>query len=349
MTQYQDLLQKQLLGNSVQDLLNAALVFVAMLVLLHVFKKFVLERLQGWAHHSRYKFNDALMRVVTGISVAFYIAVSLFVSTRALHLPADADTIIYGFFILTVVFEFIRLLEKITLFFVEKVWLKDSANKEHVSHVLGLLLRLVLWTIGALLVLSNMGFEVSSLVASLGIGGVAVALAVQNILGDMFSSFSIYFDRPFEVGDFIIVGDHMGTVKKIGLKTTRIQALQGEEIVISNTELTSTRIRNFKKMQKRRIVFGIGVTYDTSADKLKRIPEIIQGVIDPIKKAEFNRAHFKSFGDSTLDIEIVYYVLTGDYIEYMDTQQEINIAIVEVFGKENIKMAFPTRTIHMVQ
>ena len=202
---------------------------------------------------------------------------------------------------------------------------------------------------GLLLILSNLGFDITTLIASLGIGGVAIALAVQSILSDLFNSLSIYVDKPFTVGDFIIVGDHMGTVQKIGLKTTRIQALQGEEIVISNSELTSSRVRNFKQMQKRRIVFAFGVTYDTSTEKVKKIPEMVKNAIDPLEKAEYDRAHFKNFGDSSLDFEVVYYVLTGDYTEYMDIQQSINLRIMEEFEKEGIEMAFPTRTVHLVK
>ena len=177
----------------------------------------------------------------------------------------------------------------------------------------------------------------------------AIALAVQNILGDMFSSFSIYFDRPFEVGDFIIVGDHMGVVKKIGLKTTRIQALQGEEIVISNAELTSTRIRNFKKMQKRRIVFTVGVTYDTPKEKLEKIPSIVATIMAKVENADLDRVHFKEFADSSLNYEIVFYALTGDFGKYMDSRQAINLGLIEAFGKEGIEFAFPTQTVHLAK
>ena len=165
-----------------------------------------------------------------------------------------------------------------------------------------------------------------------------------------FSAFSIYFDRPFEIGDFIIVGEYAGTVKKIGMKSTRVQLLQGEELVLSNSELTKTNIRNFKKMKKRRINFSFGVTYDTPLKKLKKIPDIIKDIINP-EKIDFvdrlDRVHFKEFGDFSLKFDIVYYVKSDDYAKYMDTQQEINYAIKEVFEKEGIEMAFPTQTIFL--
>jgi small-conductance mechanosensitive channel len=347
--QYQDLLQKQLFQNSVQEWLIALGILVGALILLRLFKTAVVSRLRRLAQKTATTVDDDLVSILDGISGFCYFIIALSIALHPLMLPAIVDGVLYGLLIIVLVYEVIQIVQKIVLFSVEKIWLKERENREHVANVLSIFIKIVLWTVGMLLILSNLGFEISSLVASLGIGGIAVALAVQNILGDIFSSFSIYFDRPFAVGDFIVVGDHMGTVKKIGLKTTRIEALQGEEIVISNTELTSTHIRNFKKMQKRRIVFGFGLTYDTPIEKLKKVPVLVKGVIDPEKNAELNRVHCKGFGDSSLDYEVVYYVLSGDYNDYMDTQQAINIGILEMFEKEEIAMAFPTRTVHLVK
>jgi hypothetical protein len=175
------------------------------------------------------------------------------------------------------------------------------------------------------------------------------AFALQNILSDLFSSFSIYFDKPFVEGDFIIIGNDMGIVKKIGIKSTRIQTLQGQELVVSNKELTSTRINNYKKMSKRRAIFNFGVEYSTSKKKLEKIPTIVKKIINNIELASLDRAHFKSFGDSSLDFEVVYYVDSSDYAKYMDIQQEINLALVLAFEKEKINFAFPSRTIYMAK
>ena len=199
------------------------------------------------------------------------------------------------------------------------------------------------------MVLSNLGVDVTTLIASLGIGGLAVSLALQPLFQDMFSAFSLIIDKPFQAGDFIVTGDFKGTVKKVGLKTTRLQSLQGEELIISNSELTTARIQNFKRLQKRRIVFGIGVTYDTPTKKLKTIPETIEKIITAQEGADFERAHFWQFADSSLNYEIVYFVDNADYAVYMDIQQSINMQILEAFEKDGIEMAFPTRTVHMVQ
>ncbi|PSO81847.1 MAG: mechanosensitive ion channel protein MscS, partial [Cyanobacteria bacterium QS_4_48_99] len=172
--------------------------------------------------------------------------------------------------------------------------------------------------------LGNLGFDISALVASLGIGGVAIALASQGVLQDLFSYFSILLDRPVQIGDFIIVGDFVGTVEHIGIKTTRMRSLSGEQLIIANTDLTGSRIRNFNPMEERRIVFTISVTYDTGFKQLQEIPNFIQGIIEATKNTRFDRCHFSSYRDSSLNFETVYYMTTSDYTAYMDAQQHIN-------------------------
>jgi small-conductance mechanosensitive channel len=198
-----------------------------------------------------------------------------------------------------------------------------------------------------ILILDQLGFDVTTLVASLGIGGIAVALAVQNILSDLFGSLSIALDKPFLMGDFVVVGDIAGTVEHVGLKTTRIRALTGEQVVVANADLLGSRIHNYKRMDQRRIVFGFGVTYDTPADKLERLPGIVREIIEAQEHARFDRAHFKAFGASSLDYEVVYFVTVADYNRFMDTQQGINLALVRHLAAEGIEFAFPTQTLHL--
>jgi len=198
-----------------------------------------------------------------------------------------------------------------------------------------------------LLALDNLGVNITALVAGMGIGGIAVALAAQNILGDLFASISIVLDKPFVINDFIIVGDYMGSVEHIGVKTTRIRSLSGEQIVFSNTDLLNSRVRNFKRMVERRVVFSFGVVYGTPAEKLEAIPGIVRGIIEAIDGTRFDRAHFAKYGDSSLDFEVVYFVVTGDYNVYMDIQQAINLAIYRSFEDEGLGFAFPTQTIFL--
>jgi len=216
--------------------------------------------------------------------------------------------------------------------------------------VLSIIARLVLWSLVVLLSLENMGVDVTALVAGLGIGGVAVALAAQNILGDLFASLSIVLDKPFILGDFLIVGDDLGAVEEIGLKTTRIRSLSGEQLVISNADLLGSRIRNYGRMFERRVAFKIGVTYQTPREKLELIPEILREAVealgDPVR---FDRAHFQAYGDFAITFETVYYVLGPDYNLYMDCQQAINLTIHRRFQDEGIEFAYPTQTLFVVK
>jgi len=173
--------------------------------------------------------------------------------------------------------------------------------------------------------------------------GSAVALAVQNILGDLFASFSIVLDRPFVMGDFIIVGEHLGTVEHIGLKTTRLRSLSGEQLVFSNTDLLGSRIRNYKRMAERRVVFSLGVLYQTSPEQLEKIPQMIRDIVEAQTPVRFDRAHFKEYGASSLNFEIVYYVLSSDYALYMDIQQRINYQLKSRLDANGIEFAYPTQ------
>ncbi len=220
-----------------------------------------------------------------------------------------------------------------------------------VSAVQGMsfVVRLAIWVVAFLLVVDNLGYDVTALVAGLGIGGIALALAVQNILGDLFASFSIIMDKPFVVGDFIIVDDLLGVVEKIGIKTTRLRSLSGEQLVFSNSDLLNSRVRNFKRMYERRVLFNFGVVYQTTPEQLESIPPMIEKLIGQIENTRFDRAHFKAFGESSYDFEVVYYVCLPDYAIYMDVQQTINLGICRAFREHGIEFAYPTRTLYVNQ
>ncbi len=215
--------------------------------------------------------------------------------------------------------------------------------------VMKFIVYLLIWATALLLFLDSLGVNITALAAGLGIGGVAVALALQSILGDLFSSLTIVLDKPFVVGDFVNLGEHMGTIESVGLKTTRIRSLSGEQIILSNSDLLSSRIRNFGRMQERRIVFSLGVTYDTPREKLKMIPQIIRESIAAAGNTRFDRSHFKAYGAFSLDFESVYYVGTAEFNAYMDIQQNINFLIHERFEQEGIHFAFPTQTVFVHQ
>lgn len=224
----------------------------------------------------------------------------------------------------------------------------DTGAKEKQLRGIILILSGVLWIIGLLFLFDNLGFNVTAILTGLGVGGIAIALAAQTILGDMFNYFVIFFDRPFEVGDFIIVDDKMGTVEYIGIKTTRIKSLSGEQIVFSNSNLTNARLHNYKRMNERRIVFKFGVVYNTGKEKLAQIPTMVRHVVQDNQGARFDRAHFAKFGEYSLDFEVVYYVLDADFNRYMDIQQKINLELYATFEDAKIEFAFPTYTVNLL-
>jgi len=209
------------------------------------------------------------------------------------------------------------------------------------------LISFLLWMVAFIFLLDNFGFNISTLVAGIGVSGIAIAIAAQGILGDLFNYFVIFFDRPFELGDFIIFDDKLGSIEKIGIKTTRIRALSGEQLIISNSNLVNARVHNYKRMERRRVVFRIGVTYQTPLEQLKAIPQMIQEFIESNEQAQFDRSHFQGYGDFALTFETVYYVLTPDYAVYMDIQQAINLKIYEAFAAKGIDFAYPTQTLYI--
>lgn len=232
--------------------------------------------------------------------------------------------------------------------YIEHYTLKNQEeNPGSISAVQGMsfVVRLIIWSVAVLLIIDNLGYDVTALVAGLGIGGIAIALAVQNILSDLFASLSIILDKPFVVGDFIIVDELVGVVQRIGLKTTRLKSLSGEQLVFSNADLLNSRIRNFKRMYERRVPFSFGLVYQTTPEQLEAIPPILKEIIEKFDDTRFDRAHFKGFGDSSLDFEVVYYVLSPDYGLFMDIQQSINLAMIRRFKDLKIEFAYPTRTL----
>ena len=340
--------QYEFLGNTIKDFLIALIVFFIALIIFKIFQSLILNKLKNFAEKTKTDIDDAFVKIVSALRPPFYSFLSFYLALKFLVLKDIAEKIINIILAAWVIYLAIIALQ-ILIDYIIKKSLKKYTDEQAKSamKLLGNISKITLWSIGILLFLSNLGVNVTSLVAGLGIGGIAVALALQNILNDLFSSFAIYFDRPFTIGDFIIVGEQSGVVKKIGIKTTRIRALRGEEIVISNKELTSARIQNFKKMKERRITFSFGVVYDTPLEKIKKIPSLIKKIVESEKLARFDRAHFHQFGDSALLFEVVYYIQTGEYNDYMDANQGIMLKIKEIFEKENIVMAYPTQTVYL--
>ncbi|MDJ0634793.1 MAG: mechanosensitive ion channel family protein [Xenococcaceae cyanobacterium MO_188.B29] len=336
----------QFLDNKISDYLLALVILVAGIFVLRIFRTIAIHRLKKLAARTDNIYDDAIIRILERNLIPIAYMGIIYVAIDNLTLHPILDRVVEVIVIMASTIFVIILLTTSLEYLMRLYWVtyhRDNANMEQSIDALVPAIRIFVWLIGLVFLLDNLGFDISAVVASLGIGGVAIALASQGVLQDLFSYFSILLDRPFELGDFIIVGDYVGTVEYVGIKTTRLKSISGEEIIIANTDLTSSRIRNFKRMRKRRIVFKFGVVYETTTKQLDQIPVLIAEIINNTDNTIFDRAHFSGYGKYSLDFEVVYFIDTNDYTIYMDAQQQINLKIKAEFTKRNIEFAYPTQ------
>ena len=345
----QDILQQTFFDNRILDYLVCLSIFLIGVIVIYIFKSIILVRLKRWAEQTATTVDDLLIRIIEKKLMPILYFGIFYLSVQFISLYPVIEKIINSLGIILLTIFAVRLILTLIMYGLENYWEKKEADASRKSgfRMIYTALKVILWGFAVIIILDNFGVKVSTLIAGIGIGGVAIALATQAILKDLFSYFIIFFDRPFEIGDFIIVGDYMGVVDHIGIKTTRIVSLGGEQIIFSNTDLTDSRVRNYKRMGKRRVLFNLGVTYQTTLEQLKEIPTIIANVIKGISNVAFDRAHFQSYGDFSLLYEVVFYVIGSDYNKYMDIQQEINFKIKEEFDKRGIEFAYPTQTLFL--
>jgi small-conductance mechanosensitive channel len=341
-----DFLDLEFLNNQLSDYLLALTLLIGGIVSIKIVRRITFRNLRKWAAKTENIYDDAIVRILEKnlVPITYIGIVYLVVNNLNLHPLLDRAIEVLAIIISTVFA--IRLFTVSVEYLIKIYWINYRSNNNTIEQSIDALIpaiRVIIWSIGIIFLLDNLGFNISAVVASLGIGGVAIALASQGVLQDLFSYFSILLDRPFELGDFIIVGDYLGTVEYVGIKTTRLKSISGEEIIIANTDLTGSRIRNFKRMRQRRIVFNFGVIYETSTEQLAKIPFLVTEIINNTENVTCDRAHFSGYGDFSLDFEVVYFINSNDYKVYMDAQQEINLKIKAEFAKHNIEFAYPTQ------
>lgn len=337
-------------GFTVARLTQASLMFLLVLALASA-ARFVLRRtlVRRLTRHDDYGetfLRDTILTVIRQTKPLFVGLLGLYMGSRALPLSDSADTIARSVISIAILVQIAIYATSVLGRTIDRTRARRAQDDPSSVSAFGLMAffgRIAIWSVVLLIALDNFGFEITAIVAGLGIGGIAIAFALQNILGDVFCSIAILLDKPFVVGDFIIVGDSLGVVEHIGIKTTRVRSLGGEQIIFSNADLLGSRIRNFKRMFERRIVFGFGVTYETPPEKLEKIPGMVREIIEGEEPVRFDRAHFKAFGDYSLDFEVVYFVLVADFTKYMDIQQNVNIAMYRAFQAEGINFAYPTK------
>jgi small-conductance mechanosensitive channel len=342
-------LQSKFLSFTIHEWFYALLIFICTYAVLLLIWKFTIRRITRFALRNPTKLGDLIVEVMRSTHQLTFALFSVLFAMHFLELNARWLTRLDYLSFLIIGFQIALWISKgITLWAKAKSVATDgSAENMVLTTMLSWIFKTIVWSIAVLSILANMGVNITAFVASLGVGGVAVALAVQNILSDLFASLAIGLDKPFVIGDFIIFGDVLGTVERVGLKTTHIRSLSGEQIVCGNTELLKNTIHNYKRMAERRVVFEFRVTYDTKADVVEKIPEIVKKAIAAESKARFDRAHFKGFGLSSLDFEVVYYVLDSSYNIYMDIQQSVNLYLMRELESMDVSFAFPTMTLNL--
>lgn len=345
----QEYLDQEFWNNSLQAYLQSLGFILLGFLIIKAFKKTLFKKIKQLTEKTDNSFDDYLFEIIEKfILPAIYISI-FFWGIQILTLNGQLDEAISVSHKVVLTYFFVRVIASFIIMLLRSYVRRQENGEEKVKQIGGIIIiiNFLIWSIGILFLFDNLGYNVTAIITGLGIGGIAVALAAQNILGDLFNYFVIFFDRPIEIGDFVVVDDKNGIVEKIGIKTTRIKTLSGEELVVANSDLTGSRIHNFKKMQRRRILFAVGVTYETSLEKLKQIPDLLREIVEKQSPVTFDRAHFKSFGDSSLDFEIVYFIEDAAYNTYMDIQQQINFEIFERFTAMGVSIAFPTRTLYV--
>lgn len=347
----ESILTRTYFNNTVQDYLIVSGGILVGMFILRIFKRTLLIRLKKWSDKTETKIDNYVVEGVDKFGLPILNFFIIYLGVNYLTLSEKATKYVHGALAVIITYFALRLISSTVLIILQTNVRQQDQGEEKVKQLGGimLLLNIFIWAVGLLFLFSNLGYDVTTIIAGLGIGGIAIALAAQNILGDLFNYFVIFFDRPFEIGDFIVIDDKKGNVEHIGIKTTRLKSLTGEQLVFSNSDLSNSRIHNFKRMEHRRIAFTLGVIYETSLDQLREIPAIIRGIIEEQKEVALDRVHFLSYGDYSLKYEVVYFVENSDYNRYADIQQVINFRIFEVFKEKGIQFAYPSQTIFMAK
>jgi len=343
-----NILEWQFYHNSLQAWVVAGIVFVVIGTTLSIARTLLARRLEKVAARTSTTADDAVVDLLRRTRYFFILTAAVAGATFFLDLPKRALAVGHVLGTIALILQFAIWGNGLINF-----WFQNYAERKADSDVasrttiaaFSFVARAIMWTILLLVALNRLGVDITALVTGLGVGGIAVALAVQNVLGDVFAALAIVLDKPFVVGDSISVDTLSGTVEHVGLKTTRIRSVNGEQLIFSNTDLLKSRIRNFKRMQERRVVLTIGVSYDTPPENVARIPAMLREAVEAQQQVRFDRSHFMSYGESALMFETVYFVLTADYLTFANLNQAVNLAVLRRFSAEKIDFAFPTRTI----
>jgi small-conductance mechanosensitive channel len=345
-------LNRELFSNSLRQWLVAVAVAALAFLIGVLIRGVLIRRLAASAERLGLHWLGIASHVATRTRTLFLLMLALYFGSLVLVLPPKTALIINTMAVLVLLLQAAlwghAFLTAAVNDYMQRRIQKDAASVTTVSAV-GFLAKVLLWTLVVLLSLDNVGVNVTALIAGLGIGGIAVALAAQNILSDLFGSLTIVLDKPFVLGDAISVGEFTGTVEHIGIRTSRLRSLSGEQLVFANSELLKSTVRNYKRLVDRRVLFTVDVIYETPTEKLMAVPGIIRDAIQTQTSVRFDRAHLKSLGPSSLVFEGVYFVQSADFNLFMDTHQKVLLTILDRFRQEKIDFAYPTQTLYLAQ
>ena len=292
-------------------------------------------------------FDDFILRALSSAVIPFGIIVTLLITKTNLGLPNDVERVYDVVLRIVGSVVIIRFVNRIGTRFLQSVAKRSDSDLEQLFKNIQPLAQAVIWIVGALVLFQSLGVQLAAIWALLSAGGIGVGLALKEPAQELFAYLMILLDKPFTVGQFINVGSTFATVEKIGVRSTHLRSLRGEAVVMNNSALTHTTLLNFADMESRRMIYSLGVTYSTSVEQMKAIPEWVENIIEVIPNTTFNRCHFTEFGDSSLNLELVYYIDTRDYTTALNAQQAVNLAIMECFAREGIEFAFPSRTLYL--
>lgn len=342
------LLEREYFDNTVRAWLTALAAAAVVCGVLLVARHLVVDRLSRLASRTHTRVDDYVVALLRRTRYFFILTIAIAAALPFLVLPEELRALLYRLARLAVIVQGGMWANELVSLYLHRIVAQRAATdlaSVTTINALAMVTRLVLWVVVFLVALANFGVDITALITGLGIAGIAVALAVQNVLGDLLASLSIVLDKPFVVGDFVTVDTFSGTVEEIGLKTTRLRSISGEQIILSNADLLKARLRNHKRMTERRVVLQFGVEYGTPKATLERIPDDVRAIVTGVAMTRFDRAHFFRFGPSSLDFEVVYYILSSDYAVFMDAQQQIGLAIYEHVQSLGASFAFPTQTL----
>ena len=355
MLRWQDVLQFEFLGNPVVTWGLAVITFLVTLTVLPIVKGFIAARRRSWTPNDRLQFHSAIeltTLLVARTSRVFLFAIALFLASRHLVFPPRLERVIEIVIVCLFWLQAGLWAMAAVRFGIDQRRARSADLDSMLSGSMDVILfcaGLIVWAMAALLALDNLGVQIKPLLAGLGIGGIAIALAVQTVLSDVLASVSIALDKPFGVGDSLTIGDYQGTVEHIGVKSTRLRSISGEQIIIANADIIKARVRNFGRMGDRRAVFQFGVNYDTPTQVLTLIPGEVRKIVEAQANTRFDRCHFLTYGDTALQFELVYFMTKSDFALYADTQQAINLALLDRLRELKVQLAAPTRALVYVE